>query len=64
MKLKKRLLTKYFIGGAATGAIFMFLTKLYFGTQWDWDSSDLHSLIVFGFSGIMILCYPKDRKDI
>jgi hypothetical protein len=55
-------LTKYFIGGAVAGAIVMFLTKLYFGTQWDWDSNDLYSLIGFGFSGIMFLCYPKNKK--
>ena len=49
MDFKK--IIKCFIGGAVAGAIGVFFIKLYFGTQWDWDSDDLYSLIGFGFAG-------------
>ena len=51
---------KYFVGGAVAGAIFMFFTKLYLGTQWRFD--DIEALIFFGICGLLFLLPTKKKK--
>lgn len=51
---------KYFVGGAVAGAIFMFFTKLYLGTQW--RSDDIQAIIAFGFMGLLFLLPPSFWK--
>ena len=50
---------KYFVGGAAAGAIGMFFIKLYLGTQWRFD--DIGALIFFGICGLSFLL-PTNKK--
>ena len=57
MDFKK--IIKYFVGGAVAGAICMFFTKLYFGTQW--RSDDIQAIIAFGFIGLLFLL-PQFKK--
>ena len=52
---------KLFVGGAIAGAICVFIIKLYFGTQWDWDYDDLNSLISFGIAGWFFQILKKKK---